>query len=214
MTKDLLNRYRLIVISLTAILATLFSIWYLDERIALWIMQVLRSNHALRLAKADIPDTLLFLVCSGTISMWLIYIYLTRKNGSRELQRFLQLAATAVPAAYMSKAVLQFVFGRTNTRLWLSNDVLLQFNWFHGAGLGGFPSGHMAVFTTFGAAVLYIYPRFRHVTLLGLMLLAAALIVTDYHFLGDVIAGAYLGLMVTYTTLHLLKISGTRLWIN
>ena len=214
MTRNPLNRCRLIVISLTAILGTLLGIWYLDERIALGIMQLLRSNNALRLATAKIPDTLLLLVCFGSAFMWLIYIYLTRKNGNKEMQRFLQLAATAVPAAYISKAYLQYAFGRTNTRFWLNNDVVLQFSWFHGAGVGGFPSGHMAVFTAFGAAIWFIYPRFRNYTALGLLLLAAALMATNYHFLSDVIAGAYLGLMVTCTILLLLGKTGARLWVG
>ena len=112
--------------------------------------------------------------------MWLAYIILrTRNKGSNELLRFLQLAATAVPVSYLLKTVFQFVFGRTNTRLWLTGDMPLQFNWFHGAGIGCFPSGHMTVFTAFGVAIWYVYPRCRRLTALGLVLLGMALIVTD-----------------------------------
>ena len=173
-------------------------------------MQLLKSNHALRIASADIPDTLLFLVCFGSGLMWLMYIYLTRKKSAQELQRFLLLAATTLPTTYIIKAFLQFAFGRTNTRFWLTNNVELHFNWFHGGGVGGFPSGHMAVFTAFGAAIYYFYPRLRKMTVCGLFLLAAALIGTDYHFLSDVIAGAYLGLMVTCVIQYLLRLWGAR----
>jgi membrane-associated phospholipid phosphatase len=89
----------------------------------------------------------------------------------------------------------------------------LQFNWFHGAGIGCFPSGHMTVFTAFGVAIWYSYPRCRRLTALGLVLLGMALIVTDYHFLSDVIAGAYVGLLLDHGIRHVLKRCGAKHWI-
>jgi membrane-associated phospholipid phosphatase len=145
--------------------------------------------------------------------MWLAYMILSRNKGSDELLRFLQLAATTVPVSYLLKTFLQFAFGRTNTRLWLAGDMPLQFNWFHGAGIGCFPSGHMTVFTAFGVAIWYTYPRHRRLTALGLVLLGVALIITDYHFLSDVIAGVYIALLLDYGVRHLLKRYGAKNWI-
>lgn len=212
MIKKRSDYYLPAALSLGAILTILVGIWFLDEKIAVGVMHLLQSNHLLHTATAHIPDTLLYLVCIGTAAMWLAYIILSRNKGSDVLLRFLQLAATAVPVSYLLKAVLQFAFGRTNTRFWLNTGAPLQFNWFHGAGIGCFPSGHMTVFTAFGVAIWYIYPRYRVPTALVLVLLGAALIVTDYHFLSDVIAGACVGFLVTYGVRHFLKRSGARLW--
>lgn len=212
MIKKHSDRYFLAALSLGAILTILVGIWFLDEKIAIGVMHILRSNHLLHSATANIPDTLLYLVCIGTAVMWLAYIILARNNGHDVQLRFLQLAATAVPVSYLLKAVLQFAFGRTNTRFWLTTGAPLQFNWFHGAGIGCFPSGHMTVFTAFGVAIWYIYPSCRFPAALVLVLLGAALIVTDYHFLSDVIAGAGVGFLVTHGIRHLLKQSGSRLW--
>ena len=94
-------------------------------------------------------------------------------------------------------ALLKFIFGRVNTREWLAKPELYGFHWFHGSGFGGgFPSGHMAVFTALVAAMWRYYPRYRPLYLILSLLLAAALIATNYHFLGDVIGGAYLGILV------------------
>ena len=212
MIKKHSDHYLLATLSLGTILAILGSIRFLDEKIAVAVMHILRSNLVLHTATANIPDALLYLVCIGTAVMWLVYIILSRNKGSGEQLRFLQLAATVVPASYLLKAVLQFTFGRTNTRLWLTTGAPLQFNWFHGVGTGCFPSGHMTVFTAFGVAIWYIYPRYRRPTALVLVLLGAALIITDYHFLSDVIAGACLGFLLTSGIRHCLKRCGARLW--
>jgi membrane-associated phospholipid phosphatase len=214
MTKTHSDNYFLGMLSLWVVLAILGSICFLDREIAVAAMRLLRSNHLLHAATAEIPDTLFYLVCIGTATMWLAYIYLSRNNGGEKLLCFLQLAASTVPAAYLFKALLQFAFGRTNTRLWLTSGMPLQFNWFHGAGIGCFPSGHMAVFTAFCVAIWYVYPCYRRPTVIGLVLLGMALILTDYHFLSDVIAGAYVGFLVTYGIRHALKRCGARFWAS
>ena len=56
----------------------------------------------------------------------------------------------------------------------------------------------MTVFTAFGIAVWLYYPHYRRPVIITLLILGAALIATDYHFLSDVIAGAYLGVLITY----------------
>ncbi|MBT1074215.1 phosphatase PAP2 family protein [Geobacter grbiciae] len=205
MTNHRTNCHSLLTLSIGTMLATLGSIRFLDEPIAVAVMRILSSHRALHSATANLPDTLLYLVCIGTSSMWLAYFYLARRQGSDRLLSFLRLAATALPFSYPIKAFLQFAFGRTNTRLWLLNGMPLRFDWFHGSGIGCFPSGHMAVFAAFGAAVWYEYPFYRRFVVSGLVLLAAALIVTDYHFLSDVIAGTYLGFLVTGIIRCLLK---------
>jgi membrane-associated phospholipid phosphatase len=212
MTHKHSNRYLLIALSIGAVLAILGSIRFLDREIAVGIMRLLQSSPDLHSITANIPDVLLGFVCISTLIMWLAYHHLARKNGNGQLLRFLQLAATVVPAAYLLKTALQIAFGRTNTRLWLNGGEPLRFDWFHGVGTGGFPSGHMTVFTALGVAVCLVYPRCRRLTALGLVLLGAALVATNHHFLSDVIAGAYTGLLLTCAVGYLLRRCGSRHW--
>jgi membrane-associated phospholipid phosphatase len=62
----------------------------------------------------------------------------------------------------------------------------------------------MAVFTVLAAALWRFYPRYKFLYLLLVLVLAIALITTNYHFLSDVIAGAYLGVIVGILTYKLL----------
>ena len=56
----------------------------------------------------------------------------------------------------------------------------------------------MTVFTALMTTLSRYYPRYRRVIFVLLFLLALALIVTNYHFLGDVVAGAILGAAVAF----------------
>jgi membrane-associated phospholipid phosphatase len=61
------------------------------------------------------------------------------------------------------------------------------------------------------ATVLWIwYPRLRPAWLIGAILSAAALVGTNYHFVGDVIAGAFLGVTTTLIALGIWNLIGRR----
>lgn len=182
-------------------LAVLISVYFLDTRIALGVKELLKSGLFLRKNPVDVPDILSLLVWSGS-GLLLGNSFILRKNGiSNENSRFSLLAGYAIPFAFFLKWIFKFVFGRTNTRVWLQNQAPDGFHWFHGANVySGFPSGHMAVFTAFFTAIWLFYPRYRSVCIGLTLLLSIALIATGYHFLSDIIAGAYLGVLATCAT--------------
>lgn len=183
------------------ILSVLVSVRFIDAWLALVAGELLKSNGLLLNSTSDIPDVLFLIVCIGSGLLWSNYLILRRRGIDNELSRFSLLAGSALPLAYFLKCIFKYVFGRTNTRFWLENRVCDDFHWFHGGGnYGGFPSGHMTVFSAFFAAVWIFYPRYRSISIGILLVLAIALVATDYHFLSDVIAGAYLGLVVTWLT--------------
>jgi membrane-associated phospholipid phosphatase len=92
-----------------------------------------------------------------------------------------------------------------NTRLWLQEPGLYGFHWFQRRqGCDGFPSGHMVVIVTLLAALWRFHPKSRPVCLFVGLSLGVALIATDYHFLSDVIAGAYVGVVVEAILFRLL----------
>lgn len=183
------------------VLAVLVSYRFLDARIALSAKQLLNSADSLQAITTDIPDILFLLVFFGSGLLWANYLLHKRRGISNIQTSFSLLAGSAVPLAYFLKWLLKYVFGRTNTRSWLANQACDGFHWFHGGeNYSSFPSGHMAVFTAFFAAVWLLYPRYRCISSGGLLLLAVALLATGYHFLSDVIAGAYLGLVAACIT--------------
>ena len=198
MKKYYFDSTRFWIITLLAFGGVFLGIMFLDGGIALWVMELLKLSPVVYRTTATIPDLLLLLVGSGTAAMWTVYCYLVTRGVENSQTRFLKLAATVLPISYLLKSFLQFAFGRINTRAWLLVSGPIDFRLFHGSGeRGGFPSGHMTVFTAFFAAVWCCYPRYRTLSASLLLILGVALIVTDYHFLSDVIAGAYAGLLLT-----------------
>ncbi len=193
-----------IKVTLIVSLITVICIKYLDAGIALRVFHFLRSVHTLNKVTESIPDFLPHFVGISTIFMWAMYFYRLQKKKFDVETQFLKLAATVLPAAYLIKTLLKFVFGRTFPRDWLIHNHQLTFHWFS-FWSSSFPSGHMVVFAAFGTAILIYYPRYRSIVLIFLILLGAALIGTNYHFLSDVIAGAYIGIITTYFIYYFYK---------
>jgi len=186
-----------------------FSSGFLDARIALWFNDQLRSDPELWRYTSRIPDLLFpaVLVLSG--AMWAMYLRRVRSGSRDEKSRFFLLSGTAMPVAYVAKQMLKYLFGRMNTRVWLENPVDLSFHWFHGGGqYGSFPSGHMAVFGTLAGACWFFFPKYRAACLAVMITLGFAMVATDYHYLSDVIAGGYLGLVVLAGTDRGLRLLG------
>jgi membrane-associated phospholipid phosphatase len=186
-----------------------FSCRFLDAGIALWFRDLLRSDPQLWGYTSRIPDLLLPSVLFLSGAMWAMYLLRARRGSRDGKTRFFLLAGTAMPAAFVAKAVLKYLFGRMNTRVWLQKGGDHSFHWLHGGGeYGGFPSGHMAVFTALAAACWLAFPRYRAASVAAITALGFAMIATDYHFLGDVIAGGYLGMAVLVGTDRGLKLLG------
>jgi membrane-associated phospholipid phosphatase len=171
-------------------------VFFLDEAIALAIEVFVRSGRLVGRYTEDIPDLLLPAVIVLSAAMWTAR-YLRIRKGIRDARTdFYRLGGTVLPLSYIAKTALKLLFGRVQTRVWLQDPSAAR-QWFHpGEGHNGFPSGHMMVFAALAAALWVFYPETKGPCLFFLALLGAALIVTNYHFLGDVIAGGYLGLAV------------------
>jgi membrane-associated phospholipid phosphatase len=179
---------------------------FVDRELALFVGRVFYRNPVWSRYTADIPDLLFLLVCLVAVSALFCYLYRARKGIFDIGTKFFLTVAFAIPASFLVKSVLKFVFGRVNTRVWLDHHNLYGFHFFQGGGdYGGFPSGHMAVFATLAAALRRRYPRYSSLYLFVLLVLAAALITTNYHFLSDVVAGTYLGVLVEAVSYKILN---------
>jgi len=167
---------------------------YLDVPLAYLVRDQLFSNMSWSHLTSDLPDLLLLVVLLTSAAALTLYRIRMRQGIDDALTRLAKLVSWAAPASYLVKAVLKFVFGRVNTRIWLQQPELYGFHWFQKRpGCEGFPSGHMVVIVTLLAALWRFYPKCRPWCLFLGVTLGVALVATDYHFLSDVIAGAYLG---------------------
>lgn len=182
--------------SLAAFILIVLSMQLLDFPLAAWIAEYL-GGYAPYLKTTNIPDPLLILVVILTSLSWGAYFYLVRRNIHNQRSLFFCVTGTVLPVSFGMKTILKWLFGRTETRTWLSDPTSYGFHWFAGTeGSQGFPSGHMLVLTPLFMALWYFYPRYRLYYAAVWVCLGAALLTTEYHFLSDVLAGAYIGAIV------------------
>jgi len=178
---------------------------YLDAPLACLVRDKLFSNTNWSHLTSNLPDLLLLVVLVTSSSALVLYRIRIRQGIDDAVTRLTQLVSWAAPASYLLKGVLKFVFGRVNTRVWLQQPDLYGFYCFQRRpGCEGFPSGHMVVIVTLLAALWRFYPRCRPWCLLLGVTLGVALVATDYHFLSDVLAGAYLGAAIEAAVFWLL----------
>lgn len=86
-----------------------------------------------------------------------------------------------------------------STRLWIENNGSLEdrdfaFRWLHGFHpYDSFPSGHMAIACTLASLTWFFLPKWRWLSAASAAIIAVCLIITNYHFVGDIIAGGFIG---------------------
>jgi len=186
------------------VLAVWYCVRHLDTGLALYVKQHAFGNSAWARYTSSIPDALLYISLSVTTLACAGFWYRASHARLDATTLTCKLLACAVPLSYAAKSILKYVFGRINTRVWLIAPHEYGFHWFQGSEqYSGFPSGHMAVFTALIAVFWRLHPRLRGVGLAMLLLLAGALIATNYHFLSDVIAGTYVGLLAEVLAWHI-----------
>jgi membrane-associated phospholipid phosphatase len=129
-------------------------------------------------------------------------------------QSVMLLSGVSLAIAMIIKDQLKFAFGRTWPETWTRNnlsfirDGAYGFHPFHGGtGYQSFPSGHMTMTCTVMAVLWICYPAFRPVYAVCMAAVAVGLIGANFHFLSDVIAGAFLGLSVGWLGVGLWEIS-------
>ncbi|MBL6939891.1 MAG: phosphatase PAP2 family protein [Alphaproteobacteria bacterium] len=108
--------------------------------------------------------------------------------------RSVVVAALASVSAYAANdAVLKWFFGMPSPRPLLLDGAGHAFHLFAGAGDSSFPSGHMTLTMSFSAAMMQLHRATASVLLPLLVVAGAALIVGDWQFVSDVLAGALFG---------------------
>lgn len=124
-------------------------------------------------------------------------------SSARRVARVALRIAVSVALGTFIKNELKGIFGRYWTRTWVCENPSLNgsgdyaFNWFHGGPqYGSFPSGHACVIAATATALALCFPGQRAVRF-GAMVVAiascSAVLAQNFHFLGDILAGAWLG---------------------
>lgn len=141
-------------------------------------------------------------VCYGLLVLvFVVYFCLSARGVKCKLLGCIAFVSQSVVFAFFIKSALQFFFGRyvprykgSDSLLFVRNQHLYGFHWFQS---GCFPSGHMTVLTAAVISIALFYPWFKWIAFALMLVMAALLLLLNYHFLSDVIAGAYLGTSIS-----------------
>ena len=173
---------------------------WLDQPLALWCQHVLPNSGTgwLTAERAVMLTQLLYCLM---LPVFLLYYWFAQTRPQQRITNCLTLLSLSVPISFFTKSCLQFLLGRITPRysgshvlLFTRNPNLYGFHWLQP---GSFPSGHMAVLVAAGVAIALYYRWFWWVVIPLSTLLGISLLLTNYHFLSDVIAGAYLGSLLS-----------------
>ncbi|MEA2726212.1 MAG: hypothetical protein QOD56_407 [Gammaproteobacteria bacterium] len=196
MATDVTSQRRTFVTLLSLALLVPLSVAFLDRPVSSWSHGALHGITAIDwpiyIVSPILPTASLGLAAAGiaTLAGWRPGYW----------GRALIACCIAVLVADTLKEELKFAFGRTWPETWINNnpswigDGTYAFAAFHGGrGWASFPSGHMTLITAPVSVLWCVLARLRWLWAGLVALVALGLLGSDYHFLGDVIAGTYLG---------------------
>jgi len=116
------------------------------------------------------------------------------------------LVSWTVILAVATEIILKRIFGRGWPDPTFVRDHAYGFHLLHGqTHWDSFPSGTTIVSTALVSALWTLKPRWRAPGVMICSLLASAVVIGNYHWLSDVVAGAFLGVTVGWSTVRLLQ---------
>jgi membrane-associated phospholipid phosphatase len=185
--------------ALTTILIAISYQW-LDRPIAFLAHEHVRSLGIFGPLARKVPELVPPLAALALIA---VAIRALAKRPLSHLEATILLCGMSFFIAEGIKTYLKLAFGRTWPETWiygnpsLIDDGVYGFNPFHGGfGYTSFPSGHITAVCAVVSVLWSCYPKWRWSYLLLVLVISVALVAANYHFLSDVIAGAYLGASV------------------
>ena len=205
-----MHRLRQWLIALVIVsIAVVISYVWLDWAIATWVHEHRASYRTREFLEplTHIPDPLIPL---GAAAFFILGL---RAIAGRPLHKIYDVIVACDISVVMGEQIKngsKWFFGRPWPETWTHNNSSYignqdyAFHWFHGGReFSSFPSGHTAA-TLAVLSVLWIcYPRFRIVYALVALVVVVGLVGSNFHFLGDTIAGAFLGSTIGWMTVLL-----------
>lgn len=175
--------------------------WF-DRPIALWVHAHLKLGyHGALTGFSHWPDPLIPLAAVALVVLGLRAVATRSLPANTQAAAF--VASVSVLVTEAIKDQLKFLFGRTWPSSWMGNnpsfirDGTYGFHFLHGGGnYQSFPSGHTAAACAILVVLWFWYPRWRALYTMAGLAVGLGLVAANYHFLGDVIAGAFLGISI------------------
>jgi len=173
------------------ILLSLLSYLFADLQTALWFHALQNTLLYKVFEKITLfGDSLAYLIGGS-----LLFVVLRNRNPIKAYVGLFLFSTVAISG--LSADLIKYIAGRARPKLYF-NEHLYGFDFFRWEhAWTSFPSGHSA--TAFSVALLLaiLYPRWRFAALFGGILIAFSRLVLAQHYISDVIAGSFLGIVST-----------------
>jgi len=170
---------------------------FADRPIALFMFQHMHEQRAPFVLLTHFVD--IVEVAASLVLIWSLWTC-ARGGALRAKGRIALRFALAVYVAIGAKDVLKIAFGRIWPETFVCGnpsfirDAAYGFAPFHGGqGWASFPSGHDMVVCAAAGCLWVLLPSLRPLYLLVALLVSVGLLVADYHWLSDILAGALFG---------------------
>lgn len=193
-----LLRRTLAALLLCAVLVTI-CYWFIDRPVAFFVYHHKFSDYAV-LKWLTYPPPIL----QSWAPLALAALAVRRAYGPfRRCEITLLAACVSLILADQFRISLEYIFGRYWPETWINDNPSLignaayGFHLFHGGtAYGSFPSGHSARTTAIASVIWIACPKWRWACVLAFAAEAIGLLGMNYHFVGDIIGGAFLGAIV------------------
>lgn len=183
----------------------IFCYFLIDKEVVLWLSQHSLRSYLIIKYMSEIPEIYIAVVPI----IYLVIILRFSQDRWSLLDHKLLMFANTIAITQFLKAFFKFVFGRYWPETWTNSFFYIDENFygfhpFHlGVQYGSFPSGHSATLLA-GTSILWLlFPRLRWLFLILILLGESGILLMNYHFISDILAGGVLGFLVAYHIYYL-----------
>jgi membrane-associated phospholipid phosphatase len=191
-------------------LAIVFCYFFVDRQVAWFVHDHRFCSEEARRWPAMVSEWLNYpaIAAIAIVAAWRLW-----RPGGRAQALLVAIAVGAV-ATNVIKTLLKGLFGRTWPDSWMGDNPSLIDNGVYGffpchffdPAYGSFPSGHASVALALLSILWLSLPRWRVLFALIGIAICASLIVLNFHFVGDVLAGAMLGTFTGCITVRVFRL--------
>lgn len=199
-TPNLSHVWYKVLFILSLIISTFISIFFLDSYT---IKLALSLQKWLHLSPHSSSNKHLFVIITYVCYCLLLIGYLLFSivpinNKYAKLMRCFFISTIIISLAFFSKEILKDFFGRSG----LSHARIFNFHLLAMNSGRLFPSGHMTILTAVSVTLSHFYPKTKIVLFSFTFLCLIIMVLMQFHFLSDCLAGVTLGLIIAYSTLN------------